>query len=155
MGVALLVLAVALPGCFPGNCDGAFRWLSAAGEPSETERSRTMPIPPGATFALSSDSAEATPAELLERSKVSPATFFLIGPRGRVAAQIEARYFQSAHSCANAASFTLTPAAPLAPGDYTVVLLIDKASWPAVFDDDVTTYEGGRALVRRYRVEQR
>lgn len=112
-----------------------------------------MTIAPGATFVLNSDSAEATPAELLARSKVTAQMFFIVGPGGRVPGGIQARYVESAHSCASAASFTLQPSAPLASGDYTVVILLDDAGWPAVFDGDVTTYEGKRALVRRYRVE--
>jgi hypothetical protein len=102
-------------------------------------------------FVLNADSSAASRAELLERSKLSADSFFLVGPEGRVAADIDARYIETAHSCASAASFTLRPRKPLAPGEYTVVLLLDAAAWPSVFTSDVSTHDGKRALVRRYR----
>ena len=149
----VLITVLGLAGCFPGRCGGAFRWLSTPTEASGTDKTKVVVVAPGAVFVLNADSAEATPAELVTRSKVGSATFFVVGAGGRVPAEIEAHGVAHAHSCASAASFTLRPSAPLAQGDYAVVLLLDGAGWPAVFESDVSVYEGKRALVRRYRVE--
>lgn len=149
----VLVAVLGFAGCFPGRCGGAFRWLSTPAEASGTDKTKTAVIAPNAVFVLNADSAEATPAELVARAKVSSSTFFIVGGGGPVAAEIEAHSHEHAHSCASAATFTLRPSAPLAKGDYTVVLLLDAAGWPAVFESDVSTYEGKRALSRRYRVE--
>lgn len=146
LGVALF----ALVGCFPGHCDGAFRALRSNGEVFGEAQTK---IAATESFTLAADFEQATPEQLLAHSKVSAQSFFVVGPSGRVDAEVSAQSFTGAHSCANAASFKLTPKAPLAPGEYTVVLLLDEVAWPSIDDDHLATWEGKRALVRHYRVE--
>jgi hypothetical protein len=112
-----------------------------------------MAVAPNAIFVLNADSKATSTSDLVARAKVNDSTFFVAGAAGHVPAEIRAHSNDHAHSCASAASFTLTPTAPLTKGEYAVVLLLDGAGWPAVFESDVSTYEGKRALVRRYRVD--
>lgn len=149
----LLVALLGLSACWPGRCEGAFRWLSTPAEPSDVDKTKVVAIAPNAVFVLNADSKATSASDLVARARVNDATFFVAGATGHVPAEIRAVSNDHAHSCASAASFTLTPAAPLAKGDYAVVLLLDDAGWPAVFESDVSTYEGKRALVRRYRVD--
>ena len=154
-GLAVLLLLAGSAGCWPGRCDGAFRALFAHGAARGAAGPGAPPasIVPGASFTLNADSQRRSAAELLAASGIGAESYFLEGPGGsRVPATIEAVPITSAHSCASAATFTLRPLAPLTPGDYTLVVLIDATRWPAVYSGDVETFRGRPALVRRYRV---
>ena len=71
---------------------------------------------------------------------------------GAVPVDFTASIVPSAHSCASAATITVKPRAPLAPGEYTLAGLLDLAKWPAVWESDVVTWRGHAASLRRYRV---
>lgn len=150
--VTVTSLMAALAGCVPGRCEGGFRALHS---PSETgiRRGDRFVVRPQAMFILNSDSGARTAPEVRERSGVTAESLFLEGPTGRVAADVEPHVHTSAHSCASAASFTLHPQSALAPGDYTLVLLLDAVRWPAISSSDVVVWQGRRAMIRRYRVE--
>jgi hypothetical protein len=140
--VLALAALLALPACWPGRCEGGFRALL----PQQAR------ITPATGFWVNADSSRRTPDELLASSGISAESLFLVGPGGPVPAAIAASSVDSAHSCASAASFSLTPAAPLPPGDYHLVLRLDLAKWPAVRSGEVSQHDGHRAMVRRYTV---
>lgn len=107
-----------------------------------------------ARFYIDADSRkDRTREQLLTDAGLSATSFFLKGRSGPVPAEISAQLSSTAHSCAGAASFILRPLSPLAPGEYTLVLLLDAAKWPAIFSEDIRTWQGQRALFRRYRVQ--
>ena len=55
-----------------------------------------------------------------------------------------------ASAAAQAPGSAVAPDVPA--GAYTLVVLLDHVRWPYVGDDAVTTFEGHRAVVRRYVV---
>lgn len=144
-----LLLAVHVPAC-PGRCDGGLRAL--------------LPLPfkgqslaeldrDNAYFAINLDTNLKTGTEVLVESGLDSASVLLEGPAGRVPLTIDASVNTSAHSCASAGSLTARPVAPLAPGDYTFIVLLDKSRWKPIHDDDATSWRGQRAMVRTYRVK--
>lgn len=145
--VAVLALAL-LTGaaCVPGRCEGGFRMLLPDGEPEP------VVVTADVAFWINADASDRSAEALLADSGVDTTTFVLVGPSGPVEADVSANAVTSAHSCASAATFHLKPRAGLSPGEYTLVLRLDRVKWPALLSGEVGTFEGERALVRRYVV---
>lgn len=149
------LLAASGAGCWPGQCEGAFRALYSPGGSYEAQQPGAPPlvIRADSAFVLNSDSKSRTAKELTAASGVMAPSFFLVSQSGvHVPAEIRAEPVAHAHSCASAASFTLRPRLPLLPGEYTLVLLLDAVRWPAVWSSDVEKFKGHAAIVRRYSV---
>jgi len=94
------------------------------------------------------------PAVLLAAAGIGSQTWFLVDEHDAVvASRIEAIQHRSAHSCASAAGFNLLPEAPLEPGVYRLVLLVDRLSWPLLRGRvELSSWAGEAALVQYYRV---
>lgn len=162
LSVALASLLVGAPlvagGC--GHCDGAVRRLRARTadcyEGCEDGAAGRVTIAPGETFGISADGPNAEEAALFDASGIGPDNLFLVveATGERVPATIEAT--AGGHMCLHGVSFTLRPLEPLAPGDYTLVLLLDEVAWPHAGRHAygrVGDYQGARAMVRTYRVD--
>lgn len=157
MLVGVLQLASA---CWPGRCGGALR-----GTPTVTfvgDRSPctdgpecAQPITPEQSFHQNADSSRVEdPSTLITAAGLDASTWFLIDERDSViASRIEALQHESAHSCASAAGFVLRPAAPLEPGVYRLVLLVERVKWPLLRQGvALSSWAGEPALVQFYRV---
>lgn len=141
--VLAVLAALTLPACWPGHCGGAIRGVNP--EPGE-------PFAATSYWWLNVDTGEKSGPALLAASKITAENVLLAGPQGRISVDLDARIATSAHSCASAGSIEIKPRAPLVPGDYTLVILLDQIAFPAIDDDDVGTWQGHRAIVRRYQV---
>jgi len=146
--LAILVLA-SLPACWPGRCEGGLRALLPL--PSKDETVAELGREP-ANLSINLDTNLGTGAEVLAASQLSARTVLLEGPAGLVPLTVEASVNPSAHSCASRGSVRATSTEKLGPGDYTFVVLIDQIRWPAIDGSDVTTWQGHRAMTRRYHV---
>jgi hypothetical protein len=162
--IALLALAmpVALGGCWPGRCGGALRGTPRVGFGGEQQ-----PCSAGPTCAEAIDADHGfhqkadfrrveDPAALLEESGINARSWFLVDERGAaIPSQIEPIQHESAHSCASAAGFNLQPEAPLEPGVYRLVLLVERVRWPLLRGEvELGSYAGEPALVQYYRVDR-
>ena len=109
-------------------------------------------IRPDARFRILADGPNAGSAELLGRSRVDAGSWILVADAtGQpIAADITAD--AGGHMCLNGVGFNLAPRAPLAPGAYTLALLIDGVRWPVLDSDQRGAFRGAPALVRHYVV---
>lgn len=102
---------------------------------------------------LNLDTGAQTGDEIMARAHFSASNVLLQGPKGNVPVTLEARVNKSAHSCAGAGVLLIQAInVPLPAGDYTLVVLLDQVTWRPT-DDDVTTWQGHPALVRRYAIK--
>ncbi len=158
--LALLCAAVTagVAGC--GYCGGALRLMRAQTAelyrwPGGTKLDLPEPVPiqPNERFRVRGDGPKAPPAELLQRSGITAAAWFLVrdSTGEHVPAKIGAD--SGGHMCRYGVGFNLEPLAPLAPGRYTLVLRLDQIAWPMVEDEERRTFEGKPAMVRRFIVE--
>lgn len=158
--LASFAAAVLLAGC--GHCDGAVRRQKASlsewcgkdcPDVSAESDARTLVVKPKETFRLMGDFRHERSSDvILEASGISEQTWFLVDAAGaRVPAKITGD--TGGHMCFNGAGFDLRPLAPLAEGEYVLVLLVDDIRWPYVGFSPVTGFRGKRAYVRRYRVQ--
>jgi hypothetical protein len=144
------VLLLNASACWPGRCEGGLRALLPL--PSKGE-SIAVQDHLHAYFGINLDTNLKSGPDVLAASGLDASSVLLEGPAGAVPLTIEASVNSSAHSCASAGSLTAKPAAPLVAGDYTFVVLLDKAKWKPVDDDDATTWRGQRAMTRRYTLK--
>jgi hypothetical protein len=105
-----------------------------------------------AHLSINLDTSLKTGDEVLAQSQLSTRTVLLEGPTGMVPLSIEATVNTSAHSCAGAGSLRVTSTTALVPGNYLFIVLIDQVKWPAIDRDNITSWQGQRAMVRQYRV---
>ena len=145
-----VVVLLNLPACWGGRCGGGLRGLTPSPESGQSIAEQDHRY---ATFGIDLDTNLKTGAEVLASSGLDASSVLLEGPNGSVPVKIDARVFDAAHSCANAASVSAQPTSPLVPSDYTFVVLLDKAKWKPNDSDDVTTWRGQRAMTRRYNVK--
>jgi hypothetical protein len=141
--LALVIAMVGLPACWPGHCSGAIRGVNP-----ETEDT----FPPDSFWFITVDTGEKDPAVLLAKSGMTSSTVVLEGPQGPVPIDLTPQIASAAHSCAGAGSIHVQPRAPLPPGDYSLVIVLDQIPFPALSNDDVHTWHGHRAIVRTYHV---
>lgn len=146
--LAILVCLGSLAGCWPGRCQGGLRGvgLPAPGE-AVAELDRNQPH-----LTINLDTNLKTGPEILAASNLTTSSVLLEGPAGMVPLAIEASFNASAHSCASSGTLRATSTTPLVPGDYTFIVLMDQVKWPAIHRDDVTTWQGHPAMIRKYRV---
>jgi hypothetical protein len=148
-------------GCWPGRCGGALRGTPMVGFTGEHAPCTEGPscaevIPPERGFHQKGDYARVDdPAVLLGEAGIDAQTWFLLDERDAiVTSRIDAFQHNSAHSCASAIGFNLQPEAPLEPGVYRLVLLIDRLHWPLLRGDvAMSSHRGEAALVQFYRVD--
>ncbi len=144
-------------GC--GHCDGAVRRMRAQladcrGECPEPPQEQ-LTIRPTETFRIGGDGPKADSELLLSASGVDVDTWFLVAEASGEVVPATIVGDAGGHSCRYGVGFNLVPEAPLASGDYTLVLRLDALSWPHVGRDPyggLSTFEGAPALVRRFRV---
>lgn len=146
--IALLACLAAVPACWPGRCGGAIRAVLPL--PGEGEEIATLARKP-ANLSLNLDTGARSNDEILAASQLSTRSVLLEGPAGMVPLNLEAIVNRSAHSCASAGTLRVTSNDALGPGDYRFIILMDQVKWPAL-NDDVTTWQGHPAIVRKYRV---
>jgi hypothetical protein len=142
---ALLLLHV--PACWPGHCEGALRALVPIPREGQSVAEQDHLH---AWFGINLDTSLKTGADVLAASGLDATSVVLEGPTGTIPLSIDATIASSAHSCASAGSLHAKPTLPLAPGDYTFGVFLDKATWQPVDDDNVTMWHGRRAMTRRY-----
>jgi hypothetical protein len=149
-----LGLATAGSGC--GRCGGAIRQLrvysvEACGSDECREENGVVRVGPDMNVRIVGDGPNEDSSALLADSGIGPASFFLLDDDdARVAVTIAGD--AGGHSCRNGVGFGLQPDAPLPPGAYTLVLLIDDLDWPLVGGAATQTYEGRSAFVRELEV---
>ena len=159
--LGLVALILFTSGCWPGRCGGALRgtpMVSFAGDHAPcTEGPQCAElIAADSGFHQRGDFARVDdPSSLLSSSGLAASSWFLVGEDDApISSRIEAMQHASAHSCASAVGFDLVPEAPLPPGVYRLVLLVDRIHWSVLPQGvDVGTWEGEDAIVQFYRVE--
>lgn len=159
--VIAAMLSLTASGCFPGRCEGALRGTPlvlltmdakvCTGGPACAESISTTP-----TFHQNGDYQTIDdPNKLLALSGLSAATWFLVDANGTVVpSHITPSYNKNAHGCASAATFVLSPKAPLAPGFYRIVMLHEKLRWDVLRKGVAVSRWGNEpAIVQFYRVD--
>lgn len=136
----LVAGAVGWAGC--GHCEGGIRAMEG-GEASPDDGFSIVADGPGSV----------TSEELVADAGIDAEAWFLLDAAGEpVPATISGDW--GGHSCFEGNTFTLVPDAPLAPGDYTLVLILDAIAWDYLGDEGaVETWDGERALVEAVTVE--
>lgn len=152
--LATFALSASVVACYPGKCNGGIGrpapFASQQGEPVvELGREGARLI----TVSLHCSTGLKNGSDILEKSSLDPTSVVLQGANGPVPIKLEAFSNPSAHSCAGACGLNVSPEAPLEPGDYVFVILLDQAKWPAVDDDAVSRWQGHPALIQRYHVK--
>ncbi len=144
-------------GC--GDCSGAIRLMSAqqsdCTECSETADERVV-IEPEESFRLTADGPSAESDELVADASIDGDAWFLIDEASGEAVPATISGDSGGHVCRNGVGFSLVPDEPLAPGKYTLVLLLDAIDWPLNGDHafgQESTYGGALALVREFVVD--
>jgi hypothetical protein len=156
----LAVLPVLLGGCWPGRCGGALRGTPRVhfGEdhaPCTRGSVCAEVVSPDVRFRQGGDFARVDDlATLLASSGLDATTWFLVDQYDSVvASRIEPKQHSAAHSCASAIGFELIPEAPLAGGEYRLVLLVERISWPVLRQGtELTLWNGEPAIVQFYQV---
>ncbi|MFO7567414.1 MAG: hypothetical protein R6X02_32525 [Enhygromyxa sp.] len=159
--IAAALLLGSASGCWPGRCGGALRgtpMVAFTGEhaPCTEGPSCAELISPERGFRQKGDYARVDdPSVLLAESGVDSRTWFLVDERDAIVpSRVEAIQHSSAHSCASAVGFELRPDAPLEPGVYRLVLLVERVRWPLLRGSvALSSWAGEPALVQYYRVE--
>jgi hypothetical protein len=155
-----LSLLAPLAGCWPGRCGGALRGTPRVTFTGEAAVCTEGPacaeeIPAEASFHQGGDFARVEdPGVLVGESGLSAESWFLADEAGVViASHIVPEQHESAHSCASAVGFDLVVDAPLAPGVYRLVLMVDRVRWPVLRHGvALSSWDGERAIVQYYRV---
>lgn len=140
----IALLSFLLAGC--GHCDGAIRWMGVDGETSGT-------VAPDVSFRIVGDGpGSMSSEELLADAGIDASTWFLLDPAGAtVPATLSADW--GGHACLNGNTFHLTPDAPLAEGDHTLVLRLDAIDWDFLPGEvETADWEGETALVQAWTV---
>lgn len=161
IAIVLLSIVQLGSGCWPGRCSGALRGtprVNFTGEhaPCTDGPACAEPISAEMGFHQSGDFARVDdPSSLVGEAGLDAQSWFLVDEHDAViASRIAASQHDSAHSCASAIGFSLQPEAPLEPGVYRLVLLVERVRWPVLRGGvELSSWAGEAAIVQYYRVD--
>ena len=155
---ALVIGALFVAGC--GHCDGALRLMRSqraelyAWPKKADSQKATEPIAIAAddSFRIIADGPLAKSADLLTDAGIDSSNWFLIDQSTGKKVPAEITADSGGHMCLNGVGFNLKPQEPLSPGDYLLVLILDRVNWPLVEKDERRSYQGLPAMTRRFVV---